>query len=147
MANFTVTWNPGHPHLPILLSSRPLLEYPNASAQFAGTGPRKRSRPEPSSVQTTFHTGRTPARECLPTGEIRATRSSCVGDLSTYFPLPGSSPRLIMLVGPSVTWGSQKYLQLRFGVTPSESVLSTHPVFRPTAGVSASGLGTARPFS
>jgi outer membrane scaffolding protein for murein synthesis (MipA/OmpV family) len=24
-----------------------------------------------------------------------------VGDLSTYFPLPGSSPRLIMLVGPS----------------------------------------------
>ncbi|HWX34531.1 MAG TPA: MipA/OmpV family protein [Steroidobacteraceae bacterium] len=64
-----------------------------------------------------------------------------VGDLSTYFPLPGSSPRLIMLAGPSVTWGSQKYLQLRFGVTPSESVLSAHPVFRPSAGVSASGLG------
>ena len=69
-----------------------------------------------------------------------------VGDLSTYFPLPGSSPRLIMLVGPSVTWGSQKYLQLRFGVTPSESVLSAHPVFRPTAGVSASGLGYSATF-
>lgn len=64
-----------------------------------------------------------------------------VGDLSTYFPLPGSSPKLIMLAGPSVTWGSQKYLELRFGVTPSESVASSHPEFRPTAGVSGSGLG------
>ncbi len=69
-----------------------------------------------------------------------------VADLSAYFPLPGSSPRLIMLMGPSVTWGSQKYLQLRFGVTPSESVLSTHPVFSPTAGVSASGLGYSATF-
>ena len=64
-----------------------------------------------------------------------------VGDLSAYFPLPGSSPRLIMLAGPSMTWGSQKYLELRFGVTPSESDLSAHPVFSPTAGVSATGLG------
>ena len=69
-----------------------------------------------------------------------------VGDLSTYFPLPGSSPRLIMLLGPSMTWGSEKYLQLRFGVTPSESVLSMHPEFRPTAGVSASGLGYSATF-
>jgi outer membrane scaffolding protein for murein synthesis (MipA/OmpV family) len=64
-----------------------------------------------------------------------------VGDLNAYFPLPGSSARLVMLVGPSVTWGSQKYLDLRFGVTPSESLVSGHPEFRPTAGVSASGLG------
>lgn len=64
-----------------------------------------------------------------------------VGDLSTYFPLPGSSSRLIMLAGPSVTWASQKYLDLRFGVTPSESVASSHPAFRPIAGVTASGLG------
>jgi hypothetical protein len=41
MPNFTATWNPGHPHLPILLSSGPLLEYPNASAQLAGTGAEK----------------------------------------------------------------------------------------------------------
>jgi outer membrane scaffolding protein for murein synthesis (MipA/OmpV family) len=64
-----------------------------------------------------------------------------VGDLSAYFPLPGSSQKLIMLLGPSVTWGSEKYLQLRFGVTPEESEVSMHPVFHPTAGVSASGLG------
>jgi hypothetical protein len=30
MSNFTATWNPSHPHLPILLSRRPVLEYPNA---------------------------------------------------------------------------------------------------------------------
>jgi outer membrane scaffolding protein for murein synthesis (MipA/OmpV family) len=69
-----------------------------------------------------------------------------VGDLSAYFPVPGSSPRLIMLLGPSVTWGSQKYLQLRFGVTPSESELSAHPLFRPTAGIDASGLGYSATF-
>jgi outer membrane scaffolding protein for murein synthesis (MipA/OmpV family) len=69
-----------------------------------------------------------------------------VGDLSAYFPLPGSSSRLIMLLGPSVTWGSEKYLQLRFGVTPAESELSTHPVYRPTAGVSASGIGYSATF-
>ena len=64
-----------------------------------------------------------------------------VGDLSAYIPLPGSSARLIMLMGPSVTWGSQKYLQLRFGVTPSEAALSAHPAFHPTAGISGAGLG------
>ena len=64
-----------------------------------------------------------------------------VGDLNAYFPLPGSSRRLIMLLGPSMTWGSEKYLQLRFGVTPDESAMSSHPAFRPTAGVSASGIG------
>jgi outer membrane scaffolding protein for murein synthesis (MipA/OmpV family) len=64
-----------------------------------------------------------------------------VGDLSAYLPLPGSSTRLIMLLGPSMTWGSEKYLQLRFGVTPQESVFSPHPEFRPTAGISASGVG------
>lgn len=64
-----------------------------------------------------------------------------VGDLNAYFPLPGSSARLVMLAGPSMTWGSQKYLERRFGVTPSESLESSHPSFRPTAGVSASGLG------
>jgi outer membrane scaffolding protein for murein synthesis (MipA/OmpV family) len=69
-----------------------------------------------------------------------------VGDLSAYFPLPGSSPRLIMLMGPSVTWGSQQYLQLRFGITPAESLVSAHPVFRPDAGVSAAGLGYSATF-
>jgi outer membrane scaffolding protein for murein synthesis (MipA/OmpV family) len=69
-----------------------------------------------------------------------------VGDLSAYFPLPGSSRRLIMLAGPSITWGSQKYLRLRFGVTPAESDLSTHPTFSPTAGVSAAGLGYSATF-
>jgi hypothetical protein len=40
MPNFTATWNPGHPHLPILLSSGPLLEYPD--------NPRSRLRVPPS---------------------------------------------------------------------------------------------------
>ena len=66
---------------------------------------------------------------------------SIVGDLSAYFPLPGSSSRLVMLAGPSVTWGSQKYLERRFGVSSLESQESSHPSFRPTAGVSASGFG------
>jgi outer membrane scaffolding protein for murein synthesis (MipA/OmpV family) len=64
-----------------------------------------------------------------------------VGDLSTYFPLPGSSKRLIMLAGPSVTWGSYRYLDDRFGVTPAESLASGHPVFQPNAGISGAGFG------
>ena len=73
-------------------------------------------------------------------------RDGVVGDLSTYFPLPRSSPRLVMLIGPSVTWGSQTYLQKRFGITASEAVSSPHPEFNPTAGVSAAGIGYSATF-
>jgi outer membrane scaffolding protein for murein synthesis (MipA/OmpV family) len=64
-----------------------------------------------------------------------------VGDIGAYMPLPGSSERLVMFAGPSVTIASRKYLDKRFGVTSSESLASGYAEYTPRAGVSAAGFG------
>ncbi len=64
-----------------------------------------------------------------------------VGDAGVYMPLPGSSKKFVMFAGPSVTLATHRYLQSEFGVTPSQSLASGHPVFDPHAGMVAVGVG------
>jgi outer membrane scaffolding protein for murein synthesis (MipA/OmpV family) len=64
-----------------------------------------------------------------------------VGDIGAYMPLPGSSKRLVMFAGPSITFATHRYLQSEFGVTPAQSLASGHPVFDPHAGEAAVGVG------
>jgi outer membrane scaffolding protein for murein synthesis (MipA/OmpV family) len=65
-----------------------------------------------------------------------------VGDASVYLPLPGSSKRLVMFAGPSITLGTHHYLQTLYGVTPEQSQASGHPVFNiPQSGTSQAGVG------
>jgi outer membrane scaffolding protein for murein synthesis (MipA/OmpV family) len=65
-----------------------------------------------------------------------------VGDASIYMPLPGSSKRFVMFAGPSISLATHHYLQVMYGVTPSEAIASNHPVYEvPHAGTSAVGVG------
>src|SRR5882762_6808895 len=49
-----------------------------------------------------------------------------IADFGVYFPLPGSSSRLAMFFGPSITFASKRYLQDMYGVTNQESASSRH---------------------
>jgi outer membrane scaffolding protein for murein synthesis (MipA/OmpV family) len=64
-----------------------------------------------------------------------------VADVGMYMPLPGSSKKLIMFAGPSITYADHRYLQREFGVTPAQALASGYPVFNPPAGTSAVGFG------
>jgi outer membrane scaffolding protein for murein synthesis (MipA/OmpV family) len=64
-----------------------------------------------------------------------------VADLGAYMPLPGSSKKLIMFAGPSITYADHRYLQKEFGVTPTQALASGYPVYNVHAGTNAVGLG------
>jgi outer membrane scaffolding protein for murein synthesis (MipA/OmpV family) len=64
-----------------------------------------------------------------------------VADVGAYMPLPGSSKKLIMFAGPSVTYANHRYLQKEFGVTPAQALASGYPVYNAHAGTNAMGLG------
>lgn len=73
--------------------------------------------------------------------QIIGGANGAVADIGVYMPLPGSSKNFVMFAGPSVTLATHHYLQNEFGVTPSESLASGHPVFDPHAGLNAAGFG------
>jgi outer membrane scaffolding protein for murein synthesis (MipA/OmpV family) len=64
-----------------------------------------------------------------------------VADFGAYIPLPGSSKRLVMFAGPSITYADHRYLKKEFGVTPAQSLASGYPVYDPHAGTNAYGFG------
>jgi outer membrane scaffolding protein for murein synthesis (MipA/OmpV family) len=65
-----------------------------------------------------------------------------VGDLGLYMPMPGSSARMAVFVGPSVTMANRLYLRDLYGVTNSQSIGSGHPIYDiQHAGIDAYGLG------
>lgn len=64
-----------------------------------------------------------------------------LGDLEAYMPLPGSSKKFVMFLGPSITWANHRYLQKEFGVTPGQSLASGMPIFDVHGGTNSVGLG------
>ena len=64
-----------------------------------------------------------------------------VGDLEVYTPLPGSSRRLVMFAGPSLTLADRKHLQTNYGISPLQALGSGHPVFSAHGGLEAAGFG------
>ena len=63
------------------------------------------------------------------------------GDAGFYMPLPGSSKRLIMFAGPSVTFADRLYMQKEFGVTPAQSGNSGYEQYQARTGIYAGGFG------
>jgi outer membrane scaffolding protein for murein synthesis (MipA/OmpV family) len=73
--------------------------------------------------------------------EILGGSGGGLADLGLYIPLPGSSRRLVMFLGPSIEWADERYLRSRFGVTLDESLVSDHAPFDPHGGTHSLGLG------
>jgi len=64
-----------------------------------------------------------------------------VGDVEAYLPLPGSSQKLIMFAGPSVTFADHRHMQTTFGVDESQAEASGYPLFDAHGGINAVGFG------
>ena len=64
-----------------------------------------------------------------------------LGNLEAYLPLPGSSKKLFMFAGPSVTFADRRYLQKEFGVTAAQETASGYPASDVHPGANAVGLG------
>jgi outer membrane scaffolding protein for murein synthesis (MipA/OmpV family) len=64
-----------------------------------------------------------------------------LADFGLYMPLPGSSKKLIMFAGPSITYADHRYLQKEFGVTTTQALASGYPVYDVHSGAQAAGIG------
>lgn len=64
-----------------------------------------------------------------------------VGDLDFYMPLPGSSQKLVMFAGPSVTFADRLYMQTEFGVNPNQALASGHAQYLAHGGFESAGIG------
>ena len=73
--------------------------------------------------------------------KIAGGAAGVVGDVEVYTPLPGSSRKLVMFAGPSVTLADRKHLQTNYGVSPYQARNSGYPVFQAHGGLEAAGFG------
>jgi outer membrane scaffolding protein for murein synthesis (MipA/OmpV family) len=73
--------------------------------------------------------------------QILGGADGMAADLDAFLPLPGSSQKLILFAGPSVTYADHRYMQKEFGVTTTQSEASGYPVYDAHAGADAVGFG------
>jgi outer membrane scaffolding protein for murein synthesis (MipA/OmpV family) len=64
-----------------------------------------------------------------------------VGDFGAYLPLPGSSKKLFMFAGPSMTLADRHYQQKVFGVTATQALASGYPEYSAHGGANVAGFG------
>jgi outer membrane scaffolding protein for murein synthesis (MipA/OmpV family) len=73
--------------------------------------------------------------------QILGGADGVAADFDAFMPLPGSSRRLIMFAGPSITYVDHRYAQREFGVTGAQSLASGYPVYDAHSGANAVGIG------
>jgi outer membrane scaffolding protein for murein synthesis (MipA/OmpV family) len=73
--------------------------------------------------------------------QIAGGAHGLLGDLEAYMPLPGSSKRLVMFAGPSITFADHRYSQNLFGITTTQALASGYSDYAAHAGADAAGLG------
>jgi outer membrane scaffolding protein for murein synthesis (MipA/OmpV family) len=64
-----------------------------------------------------------------------------IGDVGAYMPLPGSSKKLAMFAGPSITFADHLFMQKEFGVSATQALASGYPHYDSHPGIDAVGLG------
>jgi outer membrane scaffolding protein for murein synthesis (MipA/OmpV family) len=73
--------------------------------------------------------------------KIAGGAAGLVGDLDVYTPLPGSSRKLVMFAGPSVTFADRKHQQTVYGISARQALQSEYPRFAAHGGLEAAGFG------
>ena len=63
------------------------------------------------------------------------------GDVGIYMPLPGSSKKLVMFAGPSITFADRLYEQKVFGVSSAQALASRYSNYQAHAGMNVAGMG------
>jgi outer membrane scaffolding protein for murein synthesis (MipA/OmpV family) len=64
-----------------------------------------------------------------------------VADFDLYAPLPGSSQKLVLFAGPSVTWADRLHLQTVFGVDSNQARASGYTDYQAHDGLESAGFG------
>jgi outer membrane scaffolding protein for murein synthesis (MipA/OmpV family) len=64
-----------------------------------------------------------------------------LADFGAYIPLPGSSKKLFMFAGPSITLADRRYQQKVFGVTATQALASGYPDYNAHGGPNVAGFG------
>lgn len=64
-----------------------------------------------------------------------------IGDIGAYLPLPGSSERLIMFAGPTLTFADSRWMQSWFGVGLAQSMRSGYRRYDASPGLRSVGFG------
>jgi outer membrane scaffolding protein for murein synthesis (MipA/OmpV family) len=73
--------------------------------------------------------------------KIAGGSAGLVGDVEVYTPLPGSSRKLVMFAGPSVTVADRKHVQTGYGISALQSLDSGYPVYNTHGGLESAGFG------
>jgi outer membrane scaffolding protein for murein synthesis (MipA/OmpV family) len=73
--------------------------------------------------------------------KIAGGSAGLVGDLEVYTPLPGSSRKLVMFAGPSVTIADRKHMQTGYGVSALQSMNSGYQIYSAHGGLESAGVG------
>ena len=73
--------------------------------------------------------------------KIAGGSAGLVGDVEVYTPLPGSSRKLVMFAGPSVTVADRKHQQTGYGISQLQSLDSDYPVYTAHGGLEKAGFG------
>jgi outer membrane scaffolding protein for murein synthesis (MipA/OmpV family) len=73
--------------------------------------------------------------------KIAGGSAGLVGDIEVYTPLPGSSRRLVMFAGPSVTLADRNHMQTGYGISGWQSLQSGYRVYNAHGGIEAAGFG------
>jgi outer membrane scaffolding protein for murein synthesis (MipA/OmpV family) len=73
--------------------------------------------------------------------KIAGGAAGLIGDLEVYSPLPGSSHKLVMFAGPSVTFADRTHLQTNYGIDSYQASRSGEPMYLAHGGLEAAGFG------
>jgi outer membrane scaffolding protein for murein synthesis (MipA/OmpV family) len=73
--------------------------------------------------------------------KIAGGAAGIVGDLDLYTPLPGSSRKLVMFAGPSVTFADRKHLQTVYGISEGQALASGYSPYATHGGLESAGFG------
>lgn len=64
-----------------------------------------------------------------------------IGDVGAYMPMPGSSPKFVWFMGPTVTISDTRYMNTYYGVSHNQAASTTYPYYKPHGGFQSAGLG------
>jgi outer membrane scaffolding protein for murein synthesis (MipA/OmpV family) len=73
--------------------------------------------------------------------KIAGGSAGLIGDVEAYTPLPGSSRKLVLFAGPSVTVADRKHLQTGYGISALQSLDSGYPIYTAHGGLQKAGFG------
>jgi outer membrane scaffolding protein for murein synthesis (MipA/OmpV family) len=69
-----------------------------------------------------------------------------IGDVGAYMPMPGSSPKFVWFMGPTVTISDTRYMNTYYGVSHTQAASTNYPYYKPHGGFQSAGIGISSDY-